>query len=61
LTDDRGIDVWAFARDGADWLPGIDAVYGSSVFLPMGDGQRYVVTLSRTGLVARRMGIKNGV
>lgn len=47
------VDLWAFARRAGDWLPGIDAAYGSSVFLPMLDGAAYEVTLSRTGLVAR--------
>ena len=53
LTEAAGLDLWAFARRSGDWLPGIDAAYGSSVFTPMRDGARYRVTLSRTGLVAR--------
>jgi hypothetical protein len=53
LGDDSGLDLWAFARDSGDWLPGIDAVYGSSVFLPMQDGLSYEVTMSVTGLLAR--------
>lgn len=55
LRESSGLDLWAFARRSGDWLPGIDAAYGSSVFLPMRDGERYRVTLSRTGLVARPM------
>lgn len=53
LSESRGIDLWSFARSSGDWLPGIDAAYGSSVYLPMRDGARYQVTMSRTGLVAR--------
>lgn len=53
LSEPAGLDLWAFARRNGDWLPGIDAAYGSSVFLPMRDGQRYAVSMSRTGLVAR--------
>ena len=53
LSEGRGIDLWSFARRSGDWLPGIDAAYGSSVYLPMRDGARYQVTMSRTGLVAR--------
>ena len=53
LGDGSGFDVWAFARRSGHWLPGIDAAYGSSVFLPMRDGARYRVTISPTGLLAR--------
>ena len=34
-------------------LPGVDAAYGSSVYLPMRDNQTYEVTLSTSGLIAR--------
>lgn len=50
-----GIDVWAFARRAGDWLPGVDAAYGSSVYLPMADGLAYEVSISRTGLLARKL------
>lgn len=53
LADQSGLDLWAFARDSGAWLPGIDAAYGSSVFLPMEDGLSYEVTMSATGLLAR--------
>lgn len=40
----------------AQWLPMLDTVYGSGVFLPLVDGARYQVTLMATGaLVARRV------
>jgi hypothetical protein len=55
LIDEPGIDLWSFARASGAWLPGIDAAYGTSVFLPMRDGQRYVITMSRTGLVGRAL------
>ncbi len=53
LTANPGLDLWAIARDGGDWLPGVDAAYGTAVFLPMADGARYRVSLSSHGLVAR--------
>ena len=53
LAEPSGLDLWSFAREAEDWLPGIDAAYGSSVFLPMQDGLSYEVTISATGLVAR--------
>ncbi len=46
-------DLWQFASDHQHWLHWIDAVYGSAVFLPMTDGAKYQVAISRTGLIAR--------
>jgi hypothetical protein len=54
LAVEEGIDVWSFARRAGDWLPGIDASYGTSVYLPMVDGIAYQVAMTRTGLIARR-------
>lgn len=54
LVDDVGIDVWAFARRSGSWLPGVDAAYGSSVFLPMADGIVYDVFMAHSGLLARK-------
>lgn len=53
LSDDPGLDVWAFSRLYASWLPLVDAVYGSSAYLPLAEGADYQVTVSATGLVAR--------
>lgn len=53
LSPDPGVDIWHLARDGGDWLPGVDAAYGSAVYLPMAHGAHYRVTLSARGLVAR--------
>lgn len=53
LADDNGLDLWSLARDNGAWLPGVDAAYGTAVFLPMADGARYRVTVSARGLVAR--------
>jgi hypothetical protein len=51
--DDSGIDFFLLSRRFDDWLPFVDAVYGSATYLPMGDGLSYRVTISRTGLLAR--------
>lgn len=59
LSDTQGVDVWAFARRAGAWLPGVDASYGSSVYLPMGDGLTFKVTISRTGLLARELEDEN--
>jgi len=47
-------DLWQLKRRFPQWLPWIDADYGSGAFLPLVDGGRYVVTLAAAGgLVAR--------
>lgn len=48
-----GLDLWALAQDHANWLPWVDASYGSATYLPMADGAEYSVSLSATGLLAR--------
>lgn len=53
LTKNPGLDLWALARDGGEWVPGVDAAYGSAVFLPMQHNARYRVTLGPKGLIAR--------
>ena len=55
LAEDGSIDVWEFARKSGGWLPGIDAAYGTSVYLPMEDGVAYEVAMTRTGLIARKI------
>ena len=51
--EDEQFDLWQFANKYQGWLHWVDAVYGSAVFLPMTDGARYNVAISRTGLIAR--------
>lgn len=53
LSPTSVLDIWQLARDGGDWLPGVDAAYGSAVYLPMTHGAHYRITLSARGLVAR--------
>lgn len=48
-----GIDLWRFINKNPEWVPVIDAAYGSATYLPMSDGALYEVTLSHTGLLAR--------
>ncbi len=52
IEDDR-FDLWQFAHQHQSWLQWIDAAYGSAVFLPMTDGAKYKISISRTGLIAR--------
>jgi len=47
------LDYWQFAHDHPKWIPWVDAVYGSATYMPMGDGARFVVSATQSGLVAR--------
>jgi hypothetical protein len=53
MVDGDKFDLWQFAHKHQDWLHWVDAAYGSAVFLPMTDGARYSIAISRTGLIAR--------
>lgn len=54
LSDDGLFDLASVKRRFPQWLPWIDADYGSAAYLPLVDNGRYTVTLSPTGgLVAR--------
>lgn len=46
-------DLWQIAHKYQDWLHWVDASYGSAVYLPMTDGAKYQVAISRTGMIAR--------
>lgn len=46
-------DLWQWAQDYPDYLPMVDAVYGSATYLPMVDGISYQVNVTSSGLVAR--------
>ncbi len=53
MIDADKFDLWQFAHKHQDWLHWVDAAYGSAVFLPMTDGAKYRIAISRTGLIAR--------
>jgi hypothetical protein len=53
LSDEMRFDVWRVARRFPVLMPGIDAYYGTATYLPMADGARFEVTLTRTALIAR--------
>ncbi len=53
LYDPRGIDLWELARRHPNWLPGVDAIYGSAAYLPMADNARFAVSHGQSGLIAR--------
>ncbi len=51
--EDEKFDLWPFFYRHQNWLRLVDAAYGSAVFLPMTDGAKYNIAISRTGLIAR--------
>jgi len=53
LSESQRIDVWAVARRMPVLLPGVDAYYGTATYVPMADGARFEVSLTRDALVAR--------
>lgn len=53
LNEETPFDVWYIAREFPVLLPGVDAYYGTATYLPMADGARYEVSISRDALKAR--------
>jgi len=53
LAEERPLDLWSLARKFPKIAPGVDAFYGTATYLPMADGARFRVTLSRDALIAR--------
>lgn len=53
LSEELTLDVWRVARRFPLLMPGVDAYYGTATYLPMADGARFEVTLTRTALIAR--------
>lgn len=53
LTEELTLDVWRVARQFPRLLPGVDAYYGTATYVPMADGARFEITLSRDALIAR--------
>ena len=53
LAEALPADVWDVARRFPALTPGIDAHYGTATFVPMADGARYEVSMSRDALIAR--------
>jgi hypothetical protein len=53
LAEERALDLWSLARNFPRLTPGVDAFYGSATYLPMADGARFRITLSRDAIIAR--------
>ena len=53
LNDPARIDAWELVRRYKDYVPWVDALFGSATFVPMADGALYQVSVSQSGLIAR--------
>ena len=53
LSADRGFDAWKLAGKYPFLMPGVDAYYGAATYVPMADGAKFAVSLSRDALIAR--------
>ena len=53
LNEPGRLDLWELAHRYHNWLPWIDALYGSATFLPMAAGAQYEIEVSQSGLLAR--------
>ncbi len=51
LSEASPLDLWLVARRLP--VPGIDTYQGSAAYLPMADGARYAISISRNALLAR--------
>jgi hypothetical protein len=47
------VDFWALLRRYGAYLPFVDTYYGPAEYVPLGEGARYVVMVSRSGLAVR--------
>ncbi len=55
LAEVGALDIWNIARRFPILMPGVDAYYGTATYVPMADGARFEVNLSRDALIARPM------
>lgn len=53
LNPHPGLDIWKYAREYAEWLPFIDAYFGSSVYMPLTADGHYKVIATDSGLLVR--------
>lgn len=53
LSANAGLDLWKAAQEHQQWLPWVDASYGSATYLPMADNARFDILATQSGLIAR--------
>jgi hypothetical protein len=52
-TRQSGVDLWPVVDEYNQYIPMVDALYGSGAYMPMADGARYEVRITQNGLFAR--------
>lgn len=57
LNSNLGLDLWKYGRNYAQWMPFIDAYFGSSVYVPLAPEARYQVAATHSGLIVRAQNI----
>jgi hypothetical protein len=55
VNPDIGFDFWHYLHSEGQWIPWVDAKYGSATYLPMADGGIFSVMMTASGLVARAL------
>ncbi len=53
ISTDDGLSIWKILGQASKHLSGIDAIYGTSVYLPMKNQADYDISIGLTGLIAR--------
>lgn len=53
LSENPGVDLWDLSTRYPQWVPFVDAIYGSATYLPMAHSARYEISLTQSGLIAR--------
>ena len=53
LAEENTLDIWSVARRFPRLMPGVDSYYGTATDVPMANGARYEITMTRTALIAR--------
>jgi hypothetical protein len=53
LSQPTRLDVWSLVRRISSWVPWVDALYGSAIYVPMADGAAFAVMVTQSGLIVR--------
>ena len=53
LSEDQGMDLWSLIGRLREYLPWMDAYYGSATYLPMKNGAHFEIRVTQSGLLAR--------
>ena len=53
LAEEPRVDLWVLLKKHHQYVPFVDALYGSAAYVPMAEGAEYAVSVSTSGLVVR--------